>query len=348
MNENDDDQTDAGEEQSLASQALETAIALKTGLPPQVQRSFWKAVERVFTSVAEWPATYFEGKARKSAALATVDIARLEADAAQIRVLQQARGTVIQESAKAAAAQFDDHGLAMRALQFHGAQIVQDQKRIEGVLKAASDELKANPPKCDSSDVIEDDVLETILREGSRRSSEEFRILFGRILAGEVKSPGSFSIGTIQSLGRLSARTANDFQLVCNLSSSIFGSTKIITDPFGHAGNNSLAPFGIHYDNLARLIEEGLIRSDFSEWRDMPTPPNNTAYTIDHAGRNMLFMRGDNPEINAAPKIRVTGPAFTQSGVELRSIVTIHPSQEYLEGLMAWFNAQGVKIETPS
>ena len=49
-NENDGIEKGKGAEGGVVDKLIENAIALKTGLPPQVQRSFWKAFGRVFTA----------------------------------------------------------------------------------------------------------------------------------------------------------------------------------------------------------------------------------------------------------------------------------------------------------
>lgn len=333
-------------EGGVVDKLIENAIALKTGLPPQVQRSFWKAFGRVFTAGAEWPARFLEGKGKIADARALVEVARHEAEAADIKSLQKAREVINRESATAAALQFGDPQLATRALAFHGAHIVREQQRIEEVLEIAAEELRLNPPSHDSTDIIEDDVLETILREGSRRSSQEFKTLFGRILAGEIKNPGAFSIGTIQSIGRLNQRTAEIFQTLCNISTSGVTNPKVISDPYGHPGENALASVGLSYANLAMLVEEGLLRPDFQEWQDIPCNlAVGDGVKFEHAGENLVMVRSQAayaPELPAI--IRVSGPSFTKVGQELRSVVTMTPSEEYRSKLVAWFAAKGVGI----
>lgn len=45
-------------ELTVFEQMGEAVVSATTGLPPQIQRSFWKAVSRIFVAGAEWPAKF--------------------------------------------------------------------------------------------------------------------------------------------------------------------------------------------------------------------------------------------------------------------------------------------------
>lgn len=198
-------------------------------------------------------------------------IAKYGAEAAAIKANQKVQELVNKESAKAAAREFVKPDLAERAAEYHAAHILRDQSRREEVLRIAIEDIEVNPPRVDSATEIEDDVLESILREGAQRSSEEFKMLFGRIFSGEIKRPGSFSLGTIRALGRLDQQVASIFQRFCNMSFTIEVGGRVLLTPKVHtfgldgAGQNALSKFGLSYDALARLVEDGLVRPDFNE-----------------------------------------------------------------------------------
>lgn len=347
-----DDNQEGNNDLSIVDHIVGAAVAVGTGLPPQIQRSFWKAVGRIFTAGAEWPAKMLEGKGRIATARAGVNAARFDAEAADIRSQQKARELVNKESAKIAARQFASPDLADRAVEYHAAHIVRNQKRIEEILRIAADDITKNPPTEDSSNEIEDDVLETILREGSRRSSAEFKLLFGRILSGEIKSPGSFSIGTIQSIGRLTTETANIFQRLCNISTmmAIPGQTlmppKVIENPFGQASQNDLLEVGVSYDDLAKLAEEGLIRTDFAERRPFFSQFYINKIPFEHAGRKFWVAQREAKDPPDAPDLQLTGPSFSKAGIELRQVVTMEPSQNYINKLADWFKTQNLTLYT--
>lgn len=323
----------------------ETVTAMATGIPPQVQRNLFKALGRVFLAGAEWPAKALEGRARGASARANVEVARLEAEVSDIKARQKAREVIYRDSAKAAAALFKDPEQALRALDFHAADVVRDQSVREDVVLIAAEELKSDPPPADSVTEIDDDWLYSFFREASKRSKEEYKQLFGRILAGEIKAPGSFSIGTVEALARLNTRTAEIFQAACNVSTLGLGGIRLVSEPFASPGNNGLAPYGLTYDALARLIEEGLLRSEFSEHSTMKSIVLEGGIKLDNAGQEIFIVRrraGNEPKNTS--DIQFGGPSFTVAGAELRRVVTMKPSEEYIQALAKWLATQQLDL----
>ena len=341
-----DQQELPAEEHGFLSSVLETGLAIPTGIPPQVQRSFFKAAHRIIVASAEIPAQWLEDKAAVGRASRKVQIAKSEAEVADIKSRQKARELIDKETAKAAAKQFTNPELASRAVDFHAAHIVREQKNREDVLNIAAEELNENPPTQDSNKEVDDDWLTAFLREASTRSSDDFKILFGKILAGELKAPGTFSIGTIQSLGRLTSETAEVFQIACNCSISILFNPKVVSEPFGHAGENHLEKFGLNYLRLVRLVEEGLLRSDFSEWQQVPSVLYEQNIPFEFAGKKYLLLKDTTPSAPDIPTLRLSGPAFTQAGKELRQIVTMVPDDTYLRGFAAWWKKNGLILHS--
>jgi len=83
----------------------------------------------------------------------------------------------------------------------------EDRRKIENRAKAtqfALEDLSANPGQNDAQAEIDDDWLNIYARLAEDKSSEELQILFGKILAGEVKRPGSFSLRTLQIMATIS------------------------------------------------------------------------------------------------------------------------------------------------
>lgn len=287
----------------------------------------------MFPAMAGLPTAWFEGKAGVISARHEVEIARL-----------RGQELIETESAKAAARQFRKPELAERALIYHAAHIVRQQENREAVLLAAADELTKNPPASEQAKEVEDDWLTTFFGSASTRSSEEFRLLFGRILAGEIKQPGTISISTIQSVGRLTQDVANIFQKACNVSTLFLGAPrpKIISDPFGDAEENSLRPFELDYLNLSGLVETGLVRHGFNEWLDLPPYYNVPKLVFDHAGQPFWLSTTD--ASSAPSSLRTTGPTFSRVGAELRGVVDMEVSQQYIAGLARWLKPKNIRL----
>src|SRR5260370_29383469 len=81
-------------------------------------------------------------------------------------------------------------------------------KNKEAIARSAIEELRNDPGAADAPSEIEDDWLNLFARFAEDKSSEELQALFGRILAGEIRKPGSFSLRTIQLMATISKRDA--------------------------------------------------------------------------------------------------------------------------------------------
>lgn len=75
-------------------------------------------------------------------------------------------------------------------------------------LGVAAEDLEKKGPKEDASSEIDDDWLNLFNRIAEDKSSEELQSLFGRILSGEIRRPGTYSLRTIQFLSTLSKKEA--------------------------------------------------------------------------------------------------------------------------------------------
>jgi hypothetical protein len=87
----------------------------------------------------------------------------------------------------------------------------EDRRKLDNraaITKAALDEIKEEPGNTDAKEAIDDDWLNTFARIAEDKSSEDLQKLFGKILAGEIRQPGSFSLRTIQFVSTLSREEA--------------------------------------------------------------------------------------------------------------------------------------------
>jgi uncharacterized protein DUF2806 len=83
----------------------------------------------------------------------------------------------------------------------------EERRKLENraaAVQEALEDLHANPGSADAQAEIEDDWLNLFARLAEDKSSDDLRRLFGKILAGEIKKPGSFSLRTIQLLSTVS------------------------------------------------------------------------------------------------------------------------------------------------
>ncbi|MGD9921050.1 MAG: DUF2806 domain-containing protein [Pseudorhodoplanes sp.] len=92
------------------------------------------------------------------------------------------------------------------------------QENQEAVARKTLDELAALPPPydvCEDDDKpLDDDWLNLFSAYAENASSERLRIMWGRVLAGEIRKPGSFSLATLRFISELDKDIASAFQEV--------------------------------------------------------------------------------------------------------------------------------------
>lgn len=202
-------------------------------------------------------------------------------------------------------------------------------------MEQATEELKSDPPKEDSKEEIDEDWLEMFSRIAETKSNKDVQLFLAKILAGEIRKPGSFSAKTIQTLSTLDQKTAQHFMKFCNVSFEIpqvgDSLTCVISEPFGSAGTNGLQSLGLSYDVLTQLQDAGLVKHDFNSRRTLP----GVIFTTPHVIGTTLLRFKQTPETpKKATQINVLN--FTSVGLELRKVLHKSSSTEYIEKYSVW------------
>jgi hypothetical protein len=286
-------------------------------LPPVIKKSLWKSIGSLITGLFDVP------------------VALLEAKSQQIRGEANALSLVTKIASEAAATEFgQDKNLIDRSVNHFGSKLLRQQINREDTVKKAIEDLRENPPTEDSLEEIDEDWLEVFSRIAEIKSNQDVQLFLSKILAGEVRKPGTFSTKTIQTLSLLDQRTAHVFQAFCNISYSIPAVEDIITcvihEPFGDPGSNGLGPLGLSYTNLTMLQDAGLMQFSLTSWREIPIRLLYLPFTVGNTVYQFQVTE-ESPENN-----RVNALNFTQVGLELRKVIHIDNNAAYNEKFVEW------------
>jgi len=167
-------------------------------------------------------------------------------------------------------------------------------------------------------------------------SNHSMQQLWAKILAGEIASPGKFSLKTLHTLKRMSYKEAMALQQAANLS------CRPRQDPtsriyFGYihrpslwrvlTGRNravlNLSQFGLSYTQILSLVDIGLLHSSEIESGELPTGHQiNWQY-------QQLSVNGSITSKNVVLQYY----KYTASGAELLPLLSTQPNQQYLDAL---------------
>lgn len=329
--------TNAGDSGALST--IGDAISdLVTGIPAPVRKNATKAFARLCTSVVEYPVALIEGAIAERRAESRARVKLIDASANQIA--EQMRTNP--EYARAAATKF-------------AQKIVRERVNVDQVSEIAIADLKSEPlaTEDDSSPEtppISEDWLNAFESEAAQMSSEQMQRLFGKILAGEIRRPSSYSIKTLKLMAQLDNRAASLFTRLCSISISIrIPKSAQILDArvvsMGSAASNSLQAYGLGFDALNILQEYGLIIADYNSNMDYRMAVvHNKQITLPLLYQNAQWALFPKVPPPAPQAFKVDGVAFTKSGKELLSIVEIEPDEAYTAALMNFFDQQGMTM----
>ena len=212
-----------------------------------------------------------------------------------------------------------------------------------------------------TDNLLEDDWLSTFENEACHKSSKEMQERFARILAGEIKRPGSFSIRTINLLGQIEPETASIFRTFCSGCVSFdnpSGSGIIYTSIFpkyqvGTMGD-FLEKYGLNRTMLSNLQEFSLLRNEIP-------PPNlfnepvlniqtslignleNSAMPFLYAGKYFLIKQQENKK-ELDWDFMMPGFFLSSIGAELMNIVEPEPIEQLTEDLIEFFAEKQLEL----
>lgn len=173
------------EEKSSENIGQWLAQKLSGGIPQIIAGPAGAAISRLIGGAVDIPAAWLEQKAQS------------------IRDETQAKAKVMQALAKhSAALGLKDDALLQRGLDNLLGRAYREQENREEVAKRVFEQLR-DDPALDQDIGPNDDWMNVFEGQAAKASSETMRDLYSRVLAGEIRKPGSFSLSTMHLLSIL-------------------------------------------------------------------------------------------------------------------------------------------------
>jgi len=321
----------------LANTAFDIVTDLVTGtnIPAPIKRNAFKAFSRLCSAAIEIPVAYLEGVA------------------AEKRAETQGRIKIIGRTTEQIAQQMEvDPEYARVAVRKFGQKVIREQVNLDMISEIAANSIMKSPSlenqqreNDDLEETINEDWLNTFEKEACQKSTKDMQLLFGRILAGEIRHPSSFSLKTVKLLANLDPVAATLFKKLCSACVIIKtpGTNHIIDARVpslgGNAGSNSLIKYGFNFSKLNILHEYGLIISDYNSWRDyiwcIVNEQKKIILPFRHQGKYWALR--PTPERKVGEELKLSGISLSSSGKELLQIIDIDPMEEYTEALRSFF-----------
>lgn len=278
-----------------------------------------KALKKLIDSISKAFGTLYKPRAIKNEA---------DAKAYEIEVLAQAKAKALKIEGDARFALYD------RVQDRLMNQEIRRQNSIDNVVEIAANEIKDE--QMVSQEAVDEDWIRRFFDYAQDVSREEMQMLWGKILAGEVKKPGSFSIRTLEILRNVTKDEADIFLAFGKLALCTYTSGFVLnpTDEFLDA------EMSIPFNYKLVMDEAGLMLSDNIVFEfNFPEHRNIFPLTI---GDSILIVKNDSRlSVNPLPVIK-----FTQSGRELLNLMdSFSPDTKYLKKLAEIIKAKGITVQ---
>jgi len=213
------------------------------------------------------------------------------------------------------------------------------QINIESITAYAAEELKDEPHVTDEP--LDEDWTTRFFRISEEVSNEEMQALWGKILAGEIKQPKTYSLRTLELIRNLSKHEADTFMKIANFAiKSGNGNYLFKTNDDKMLSKNH----NINYSDIALMIEIGLLQpGDFVNHQFLKQQRDQ------QRDQQRVFTSG-NIVVVAKIKantstIKMPVNVFSNSGNELLKLIQQNPPFGYLTSFANSIKSDNVDIK---
>ncbi|VAW48166.1 hypothetical protein MNBD_GAMMA03-45 [hydrothermal vent metagenome] len=213
-----------------------------------------------------------------------------------------------------------------------------EQKRqinIESITQKAVENLESESKVSDEP--VDEDWTSRFFNYAEDISNEDMQGLWGRILAGEIKKPKSYSLRTLDILRNLSTEEAEIFIK--------FGSLAICSGGIAfllNFKNEKLLEeeYQLNFSERLLLEELGLLAANNLQFEILKT---------ENSSRQVVFVVGNvivvHEKLKEKPEQQLQVLVFTKIGQELLQLVNMNPKEEYLQLLATKLNRENGLVQ---
>lgn len=211
------------------------------------------------------------------------------------------------------------------------------QSNIECIVYHAAEELKSEQEV--THEKPDSDWITRFFDISEYISSDHMQILWGKILAGEIKRPGSYSLRTLELLKNMNQLEAELFVKVGKIAIAT-SNTVFIPNP--DDGKYLEEKFGLSFIDLLVLREIGLLV--LTDLQFQITPNSESSQIIFKSGRTciVLYLAKDTPLLGLKCIL------FTDIGKQLFQLIeqSSLADSEYIKKFAGFWRREGVEIKS--
>lgn len=209
-----------------------------------------------------------------------------------------------------------------RAIQRMISQEIKKQINTEKIINIAAEELKQVASASVSEEKVDEDWITRFFTNAADISSEEMQCIWGKILAGEIKQPNSFSLRALELVRNLSKDEADLISKIANATIYIKNEYQILKDE-----QYLKDKYDISFLDISLLESIGFLQTSLT-------------YSFENKSENIAKILGTNGPLclimEIPPntvKITINIYLLTKLGKEIMSILDIKSDIRILENI---------------
>lgn len=195
-------------------------------------------------------------------------------------------------------------------------QEITKQKNIEAVTDNAYKEIQQVTNV--SNEPVNPDWMFRFFNSIEDISDEYMQKIWGRVLAGEIKQPNSYSYRTLEKLKNMTQREAKIFQLISTFALKSSRKAFILTEP------KLMSKYNIKFENILELEECGLMSSQFLT---LTFSCDNRHIKLMNNSQILGLIKGKS---EIAKQFDISIYVFTGSGQQLLAATNPEEDREYI------------------
>lgn len=206
------------------------------------------------------------------------------------------------------------------------------------IVKIAIENLQAEPPTSDPvpDEEISIDWLNYFSDIAAQKSNPEMQTLMGKILAGEIRRPGSFSPLAISVLSTLTMPVAKKFEALCSVSLRHGPHNFISLDIFPDFASKGIQELNFTYSDFIELKSYQLLSTESASSFSVSVGSSVGLYNF----QDLYFFKALVPDSNnTARNLRkINSLLFTSVGNELSSLISATAPDFFKDNLLKTYS----------
>lgn len=232
----------------------------------------------------------------------------------------------------------DIKSLILSANNYTIASEIQKEINVTKALLAAEEELltdQSEPVK----DNIEDDWLNRWRDSAATTNSQQLQSLWGKVLAGELKSPGRYSLRTLEFIRNLTQREAADIE---KLFAFVFHNRIIKNTISSEPSTTGYLNGKLDFNFLLQMQSLGIINGVESIGLTSTFPSVNNERFVQYFLYNQKVLCPTHEDHSKSIEFKVY--LLTTLGMEIYSLSNVLIDSEYLNNIIEVIKAQGFTV----